>query len=232
VPCGPGWAGVVAAVLGGFASAQDPAPPGGPDAEVRRRIAGLIGELGSDDVARRDRATRLLTEAGEAARSGLREAEPGASAEVRGRISRILRALDYGVLATRAPWTLEDWERELGVRFRLAGAERRKALRELGLRPSDDDFAKAEGAAPGAKPEKLFQALLDAWADADPRSAAAWAHAVTLYVTTEKDDLLELAARVVLRWARKDREAAAAWAKSLPEGPARAKLVRALEAAR
>jgi hypothetical protein len=174
----------------------------------------LIRKLDADDSAERDAATKALLEMGEAARPSLLEARQGANAEVASRIGKVLELLDFGALASRAPWDFETFNKELNAAFRLEKAEKWKALRNLGIRMSDEEFAKAEKAVRRFQKTPIFEY----WVDLRPEQAAAWTQAVIKYVPTPKDDFRNLTGNVVLQWSIKDATAAAAWAeKTLDE---------------
>ena len=66
-------------------------PAAAPD---RKRIAALIGDLGSDEFAARERASEELAKLGEVAELALRRVAAGSDTEARSRARKLLKAID------------------------------------------------------------------------------------------------------------------------------------------
>jgi hypothetical protein len=186
----------------------------------------LIGRLDSDEAAEREAATKALLEMGESVRAPLEAARRNATPEAAGRISKVIELLDYGILASRAPWDFDAFAGELKAAYSQAGAARGKALRALGILLSDEEIATADKI---KKPVHQKNPIFEYWVEVRPEQAARWSAALTKYVPTRKDDFLNVAARVAVQWAAKDKEAAQKWVEALQESDLRRRLVRELE---
>jgi hypothetical protein len=196
-----------------------------PFQESPEKVKKLIETLNSDEAGVREAASRALLELGESARPALESAKRDANAEVSARIAKVLELLDFGILASRAPWEFDAFKKELSSAFSLEGTAKWKALRKLGIRLSDEEFAAAEK----VKPLRQKNPIFEHWVDLRPEQAARWGAALTQYVSTEKDDLRNIAANLVIQWAGKDRDAARRWVDKLPKGEVRRRLATELD---
>ena len=138
--------------------------------------------------------------------------------------------MDFGILATHAPWTIEDWAERMNTAFSLAVPQRRAALRDLGMKLSDEAFVKAEKQAENkGSAKQQVRVYLEQWTLTNPKAAVRWAWAQTVCVPTKTDDLLEQVACVIVTWARADWKAARAYVQELPEGELRTVMTKELD---
>jgi hypothetical protein len=116
-----------------------PAPPAATDADIER----LIRQLGSDEFAEREEATRGLEAVGEPALPALRKAAAAGDAEVRLRASALVRKLG-GAVSARAAAAVQ----KLGGRVERNDADPDRPVIGVvfvGVAVTDDDLAVVEG---------------------------------------------------------------------------------------